>query len=143
MTANAPPPPDSQLTDRNSGFTWQTRLLCVAFMIRTLEVGLYLHKIGIPRIPTDVEIVVAELLPGRLSEDVSCMEGSGQSSASTGGNASRIANKGQLTASLFWWWLGGEARNARSRAWMPGWRKRGRSRLLTIFRRAHESARHW
>lgn len=29
------------------------------------------HTVGIPRIPTDVEVIIAELLPGALAEDVS------------------------------------------------------------------------
>lgn len=35
-------------------------------------VGVCAHEVRIPRISTDVEVVVAEFLPGRLPEDVSC-----------------------------------------------------------------------
>ena len=74
MTANAPPPPDSQLTERYSGLTW-ARSEGSAAGLGCDEAGYrakYLHQVGIPGIAADVEVVVAELLLGRLPKDVSC-----------------------------------------------------------------------
>jgi hypothetical protein len=79
MTANAPPPPDSQLTERYSGLT------CQAPGVNELKMRLggaarentqitHLHQVGIPGIAADVEVVVAKLLLGGLSKDVSWSE---------------------------------------------------------------------
>lgn len=38
-----------------------------------------LEKIRIPSVPTDMKVVVAEFLPGRLAEDVSCSSSKGAS----------------------------------------------------------------
>lgn len=33
---------------------------------------MYLHQIGVPGISADAQVVIAEVFPGRLAEDVSC-----------------------------------------------------------------------
>lgn len=45
--------------------------------------GYSLRQIRIPSIPTDMEVVVAELLPGRLAEDVSCSNSEAQATSAT------------------------------------------------------------
>jgi hypothetical protein len=70
ITANAPPPLASQLTARYSGFAWIHRQL--GPLPQEQARGTNLHQIGIPRIATDVQVVVARFLPRRLPEYMSC-----------------------------------------------------------------------
>lgn len=76
MTAKAPPPEDSQLTDRYSA------LACVSARISTSCRGKaaaylasrrspYLYQVRVPGISADAQVIVAKLLLGGLAKDVS------------------------------------------------------------------------
>lgn len=81
MTAKAPPPLASQLTERYSGLAFAIRLVSSytpqggRAQWAHDERGAFLtdlDQVGVPSIATDSDVVIAELLPRRLSEDVSC-----------------------------------------------------------------------
>ena len=76
ITANAPPPLASQLTERYSGLAWPAAVSSV-FSAPSLDCILiaHLHQIRVPRIATDMQIVVARLLPGGFSKNVSWCRG--------------------------------------------------------------------
>ena len=65
ITAKAPPPLASQLTARYSGFA------CPVSLVPPLQHSSYLHQIRVPRIATDMKIIIARFLPRRLAKDVS------------------------------------------------------------------------
>lgn len=83
MTANAPPPDASQLTERYSGLTYsdsQPPLYqrCGGTMAAapTGARKTHLDQVCVPSIAADVDVVVAEFLSRRLAKDVSWRESS-------------------------------------------------------------------
>ena len=83
MTAKAPPPLDSQLTERYSGLACSTagsqyvssHMRFRGEQARTRARGgraSDLDQVGIPGIATDADVVVAELFPRGLAENVAC-----------------------------------------------------------------------
>jgi hypothetical protein len=138
MTAKAPPPLDSQLTERYSGFTCRSGLkLSAQVAVRSVDSGggresrraggadqgndpvTYLYQVGVPGIAADVEVVIAKLLLGGLPKDVSWAEGRSAAVACGGCRCLVAAQRSGAEQST-----------------------RAELRAPTIFRRAHESAGH-
>ena len=69
MTAKAPPPEASQLTERYSGLTCATHQPQWS-RLSAGRLGAYLDQIGVPGISADAQVVVAGVLARRFAKDV-------------------------------------------------------------------------